>query len=378
MYADYIIPDLTYLERWGTPHTTPDVQTATSKVRQPAAVPLTETVTVDGEEMPITTEAFLIAAAKAMGLPGVGKDGFGPGMDFDRPEDFYLKAVANIAFGDKKGDVVPDASAEEMELFRKARRHLPKTAFDEEKWRRALRPHEWPKVVYVLNRGGRYEDFSKYEKSATLLPHRFGKMLNFFIEEIAEAKNSMTGEHFDGLPLYEPPKDAMGRVVSDPDFPLRLITYKEIFGGHSRTMSNYWANYALQPGNKVLINRIDAIRLGLRGGDRVRLTSKTNPKGEVDLRDGTTWKVEGEVQAIEGIRPGVVAVSWHYGHWNSYGASEKIVVDGIKIKPDLRRAVGLCSNPVNRVDESVGGAGLTDPIGGSVSFYDTNVKLIRV
>jgi anaerobic selenocysteine-containing dehydrogenase len=54
MYADYIIPDLTYMERWGTPHVTPDIQTETSKVRQPAAAPLTETVTVDGEQMPIS------------------------------------------------------------------------------------------------------------------------------------------------------------------------------------------------------------------------------------------------------------------------------------------------------------------------------------
>ncbi len=378
MYADYIIPDLTYLERWGTPHTTPDVQTATSKVRQPAAVPLTETVTVDGEEMPISTEAFLIAVAKAMSLPGVGGDGFGPGIDFHRPEDFYLKAVANIAFGDKKGEVVPDASPEEMALFRKARRHLPKAVFDEVKWRRTLRPAEWAKVVYVLNRGGRYEAFDKYERSGRLLPHRFGKMLSFFVEEVAEAKNSMTGEHFDGLPRYEPPKDAKGRVISDPDFPLRLITYKEIFGGHSRTISNYWANYSLQPGNKVLINRRDGVRLGIRDGDRARLTSKTNPTGEVDLRDGTKMKVEGEVKLIEGIRPGVVAVSWHYGQWNAYGASDKIVVDGTRIKPDPRRAVGLCSNLINRVDESVGRAGLTDPIGGSVSFYDTDVKVIKV
>ncbi|MFQ5803442.1 MAG: molybdopterin dinucleotide binding domain-containing protein, partial [Candidatus Methylomirabilales bacterium] len=222
------------------------------------------------------------------------------------------------------------------------------------------------------------EAFDKYARSAPLLPHRFGKMLSFFIEEVAESKNSMTGEHFDGLPLYEPPKDAKGRVISDPDFPLRLITYKEIFGGHSRTISNYWANYALQPGNKVLINRGDAARLGLRDGDRVRLASKTNPTGEVDLRDGTKVRVEGEVKAIEGIRPGVVAVSWHYGHWNAYGASDKIVVDGTRIKPDVRRGFGLCSNLVNRVDESVGRTGLADPIGGSASFYDTNVRMIKV
>ncbi len=78
---------------------------------------------------------------------------------------------------------------------------------------------------------------------------------------------------------------------------------------------------------------------GLQDGDRVRFASKTNPTGEVDLRDGTKTKV-GEVELIEAIRPGGVAVSWHYGHWNSYGASAKIVVDGVRIRRDLRRCQG--------------------------------------
>jgi anaerobic selenocysteine-containing dehydrogenase len=68
MYADYIIPDLTYMERWGTPHVTPDIQTETSKVRQPAAAPLTETVTVDGEQMPISVESFVIACWSGNGM----------------------------------------------------------------------------------------------------------------------------------------------------------------------------------------------------------------------------------------------------------------------------------------------------------------------
>ena len=102
--------------------------------------------------------------------------------------------------------------------------------------------------------------------------------MNFFIEEIAGAKNSMTGKHFDGLPHYEPAMDAKGHVISDPGFSLRLITYKENFGGHSRTIGNCWANYSLQTSNKVLINKRDGARLGLRDSDRVGLTSKTTPR----------------------------------------------------------------------------------------------------
>ncbi|RMD60827.1 MAG: molybdopterin oxidoreductase, partial [Planctomycetota bacterium] len=135
MYADYILPDLTYLERWGTPHVTPDVTTTTSKIRQPVAKPLTEEVVVDGEPMPLCLEAFLIAVGKKLGLPGFGKDAFGPGTRFDRMEDWFLKAVANIAVGDKPGEEVPDASDEELRIFREARAFLPRSVFDEEKWR---------------------------------------------------------------------------------------------------------------------------------------------------------------------------------------------------------------------------------------------------
>lgn len=52
----------------------------------------------------------MLAIAERLRLPGYGPDGFGSGMPFTRPEDFYLKLVADIAFGDKPDleDAVPD------------------------------------------------------------------------------------------------------------------------------------------------------------------------------------------------------------------------------------------------------------------------------
>ena len=73
-----------------------------------------------------------------------------------------------------------------------------------------------------------------------------------------------------------------------------------------------------------------------------------------------------------------MAISWHYGHWNAYGASPSIEIDGTSIIADARRAKGLCPNPVMERDESIGKVGLTDPIGGSASFFNTRVKLERV
>ena len=386
MYADYVIPDLAIWERWGTPHVTPALLTRTSKVRQPVVAPVPATVTVDGEQMPISLEAFLIAVAKELELPGFGKDAFGPGLNFDRPEDFYLKFVVNIAMGDdvdEQGnpvDAVPEADDEELELFRKARRHLPKAVFDEEKWKRATGDPDrfWRRVVYVLNRGGHFEDWDKrYEGDKQR--HAFRGNFNLYVEPVALARHSTTGKYFSGLPVIEPLADGRGRPIEDSDYPFLLITYKDILGGQSRTMApDQWLleQTGFPDGNRILINRRDARRLGLREGQLVRLVSATNPSGSFRVNEEDVRHVVGRVHIVEGIRPGVVAVSWHHGHW-AYG-SDDVVIDGVVVKGDPRRSTGVLPNPLFREDTSVGNVCLTDPIGGSASFYDTRVKIVPV
>jgi tetrathionate reductase subunit A len=82
------------------------------------------------------------------------------------------------------------------------------------------------------------------------------------------------------------------------------------------------------------------------------------------------------VRVTEGVRPGVVAVSHHFGHW-AYGASD-VVVDGERIRGDARRGRGIAVNALMRLDDHLRTSALTDPIGGSVSFSDTRVDLRRV
>ncbi|GBE31375.1 hypothetical protein BMS3Bbin05_00275 [bacterium BMS3Bbin05] len=84
----------------------------------------------------------------------------------------------------------------------------------------------------------------------------------------------------------------------------------------------------------------------------------------------------GKIKAVQGMRPGVVAISWHFGHWG-YGSSDTMI-DGKTIKGDKRRATGLCPNAAMRVDPVLKNVCMTDPIGGSSSFYDTRVKLVKV
>ena len=128
------------------------------------------------------------------------------------------------------------------------------------------------------------------------------------------------------------------------------------------------------PANRIVINRRDAQALGLRPGQKVKLVSASNPDGIVDLGNGgPPLVVAGELDIREGIRPGVVGVSWHYGHW-AYGSND-VTVDGQVVRGDKRRATGLCPNMVMAIDPLLKDVCLTDPIGASSSFYDTKVRL---
>jgi tetrathionate reductase subunit A len=377
MYADYIVPDLTYLERWGMPHPTPDVPTKMSKIRQPVGKPLTEEVMVGGEKMPICMEAFMLAVSEKMKLSGFGKDGFGPGMDFTLPEDWYLKEAANIAFGDKENEAVPDADDAELEILRKSHRHLPASVFDEARWKKALRSEsEWRKTVYVLNRGGRFAPYGSNYKG-DMMKSTLGAMFQLFAEGVASQKNSLSGKYFSGLPIIGGEYDAAGNPLARSDkYPFQIITYKEPYSGHSRTISNYWSNIALQPANMILINSKDARRLGLKQNQKMRLVSADNPEGRLQLKDGSNRVLDivARVNIVEGMRPGTVAVSWHYGHW-AYG-SHDVVVDGHTVPGDRRRTSGICTNHLLAVDPVLKDVCLTDPIGGSGSFSNSRVNLI--
>ncbi|MFQ5903827.1 MAG: molybdopterin oxidoreductase, partial [Candidatus Binatia bacterium] len=376
MYADYVFPDTAVWERWGTPHTPPDVPQRASKFRQPTVTPLTEVVKVYGEKQHCSMEAVMLAIAERLGLSGCGKEGFGKGLDFTRAEDWFLKLAANLAWGDKEGQAVPGASKGEMKLFMEARRHIEKTAFDPARWEKAAGSGNWPKVVYLLNRGGRWEDWSEKFVGPGLVVHKYGKGMNLYAENVAAQRHSLSGKRFSGFAIYEPAKDASGRVVDDRDMPLHLITYKDALGGQSRTLpNNYWMSSIL-PENYLLINAETASKIGFKDGDRAKLISATNKDGKWHLPNRGAKGMVGKIKAVEGMRPGVVAVSWHFGHWG-YGASDA-VIDGKTIRGDKRRGTGLCPNAAMRVDPVLKNVCMTDPIGASSSFYDTKVKLVRV
>jgi tetrathionate reductase subunit A len=279
---------------------------------------------------------------------------------------------------------VPEADDEELRIFAEARRYLPTAVYDPQIWQDALGNDDslWRKTVYVLNRGGRYQAHAKAYKSDpttgamdVLVSNAYGKQLNLYQEKTATTINTMTGEKFPGYALYIPPGlSSIGEAIPDEGYDLTLITHKEITMTKARTMSNYWL-LAVLPANVVLMNALDAARLGLADGDEVRVLSASNPEGTWNLQNGSDKPMVTKLKVTQGMRPGVVSFGLGYGHWAS-GARE-IVIDGQKIAGDSRRGTGMHANAAMRVDPHLGNVTLQDLAGGSAVFYDTKVKIVK-
>ncbi len=79
MYADYIFPDLSYLERWEMQGSHPNMPAKVQPVRQPVIAPIPETVKVFGEEMPCSYEALQLALAEKLGHEGLRQGRLRPG-----------------------------------------------------------------------------------------------------------------------------------------------------------------------------------------------------------------------------------------------------------------------------------------------------------
>ena len=144
--------------------------------------------------------------------------------------------------------------------------------------------------------------------------HPFKSLFVLYVEKVASARNSMNGEHFDGLPRRPGAVCRRNARRVERLVPVASDNPQEIFGGHSRTMpADAWLGELLNE-NAVLMNRRDAEARNLADGDLMRTSSSTIPDGQFYLGNGETKRVEGRLKIIEGIRPGVVAISWHFGH----------------------------------------------------------------
>lgn len=364
IYADYIVPDVTYLEgHYGflTPHAPAQKFTA---VRTPVVAPKTG-CTKNGR--PFCLETFLIDLAMYLKLPGFGEAAIpGKGHVFPllKAEDYYLRGIANLA----QNAQVPPAPEEERLFVEK--NYL--VAYHRE----ILSPEEWRQVCTVLARGGVF-----YPNEAAFDAHGNLKKgipkVCLWNEHLAQSHNSLTGRPYWGTVRYEVARDAAGRKIEelDAEFPLVLISHKTALHTQSRTIC-YRQALAYEGEPRLLINPEDARSLRLEDGELVRLCTRSFPEGvSIRLRFSSL------------VRPGCVVYPFHYGH-TQHGASALTVADGEEaflggkalfsggvLRPDPTRRVGFNPNLLSRLDESLFDLPLIDPLGGIPDFSSTRVKL---
>jgi anaerobic selenocysteine-containing dehydrogenase len=374
MYADYIFPDLTYLERWEMQGSHPNMPAKVQPIRQPVIAPIPEPVKVFGEEMPCSYEALQLALAEKLGMKGYGKDGFGPGQDFTRPDDYYIRMVANVA---TDGSPVPDADDAELKLFLESRKHLPRTVFNPARWEK-IAGANWRKVVYLLNRGGRFQEYKDIYKG-NQVSNQYKSLINIYQEKTAGTKNAFTAKSNPGCATYVPIAGALGKSPKaeglTDGYPLHLLTQRDITMTKSRTVANYWL-LAVYPENHLIVNPVDAKKLNIKDGDTVKVVSATNKEGVYDLGNGRKKAMAGKVKLSETIMPGAVTFTLGHGHWAT-GAAD-VTIDGKVVKGDPKRGTGIHANAAMWIDPHLKNTCMLDPVGGSVSFYDTKVNLVKV
>lgn len=332
-WADYILPETTYLERWSFPGMTPTILTKATPLRQPLVggfdgkpwnAPIDPGALNNYDPIPPETsmlEDILIDLAKRLGLPGVGASAFADGSSLNNAWDFIKKELQNLSIETGKS------------------------------------------VDEIIAKGGVFEDPGN-SYSGDYLKYTYGNIIHLYIETLVRTKDSISGQAYDPLPKYEPIKDAGDQPVEDSSYPFQLVTYKPVIHAQARTAALPWM-MLIRPENFVEMNTSDARFLGVETGDPVKVTSPSNSQGII-----------GKAKVTEGIRPGVVAIAHSYGHWEL--GSRPREEDGIDQDFDPSRGAGIQPNVIMRLDPYVGNVTLQDKIGGSASFYDTRVNIERV
>lgn len=345
-FADYIVPDSMLYESWGYGAAWAGVPTKATTARWPVVTPKAAKL-ADGT--PIGMESLFIALAKAMKLPGFGPhaiaDADGRRHPLERPEDWYLRGGANVAFAGKAP--VPEAGDEDLLLSGLAKLQPLLAA--------TLKADEWRRVAYVLARGGRYQpagETFRPDKPA-LATNAFGRPMQVYNETLAASRSSITGKRFAGTPAWAPPVFADGTPVRDRypqgDWPLSLVSFKSAL--HNSYSLGAERLRRLHPEPEVRMHEDDAKRLGIADGDAITITT---PGGQARAK----------VEVGRGVARGTIAVEHGFGH-RELGARAHVV--GGKRQPEAPAlAAGLNLNDLGLVDPTRHGPSVwTDPVAGS-------------
>ena len=360
MLADIILPDATYLERWDWEDNVSPTQVAEYYIRQPIVPPLGEArdfcdVMCDLAKrigMPLgfnSKEEFVRLSCEM--TPAVKKAG---GFDYMKQHGVYHDPADKPAYFSYMRQIPPNALAADGVIFdEKSQVYWNWTKSAAKSREQALAtgytgtPDAWKGYVGQQIGADVYRGFppDKLQKSGYYELY----------SDLMEAKG------FRPLPSYYPVPEHTGMKADQ----LILTTYKVNVQTHSRTQNCKWLS-EIYHDNPAWINPKTAAERDISDGNLIRIRSEV---GEITTKARVT----------PAVVPGVVAISFHCGHWSSgrYASGKPTPAElrSASSDPDAARIWWTGNNGVhpNWIIPLK-----SDPIGGEMRWNDTVVTVDRV
>ncbi len=325
LYADYIIPDTTYLETGtlGIQYlyaSSAGVRYAEAW-RVPVVPPMTMKIGEDPNGYPRYSSLweFLIDLAKKLGTPGYGERSI-PGVKETRYEgkwfplhsiwDYIMRVYANGAVDAVKKGLIPEQVPVDDVKF-----------VEENYWIARFKdivPSEWPWIAYAMARGGVFTSYDEsYDENGVVKRKPKRTLLEFWDEKLAMTRNSVTGQRFYGGPKYFPPATyapieakttekwlqgtPLREIWPEDRYPFLVIMPGSPLYTKHRSQFYYWMKQ-IMPRNYAVLHPRDAARLGVDTGDIVKIET---PNGYVEtpvLVEPTT-------------APGIITIPVGMGRW---------------------------------------------------------------
>jgi len=353
-YADLVLPDTTYLERWDCisllDRPISSAEGPADAIRQPVVEP-------DRDVRPFQT--VLLDLGARLGLPGMVDDvgdALYPGG--------YADYISNHQRGPGIGPLAGWRGADGTEQGRgeanpdQLKRYIANGCF----WHQEL-----PLSAQFYKHANR--EYLDYAHSMGWIPSAEPIVMHVYSEVLQKFRLAAQGhgdvlppeehrarveEHFDPLPIWHMPFEEA--AVDTEEYPLHAITQRPMHMYHSWGSQNAWLRQ-LQSHNHLYVNRETGERLGLADDDWVWVESHAG-------------RVKGQVRLMSGTNPNTV---WT---WNAIG-KRKGAWNLDPDAPEGRRGFLLNHLIAELLPDQAGGYRYanSDPVTGQAAWFDLRVRL---
>ncbi len=397
MYADLILPDATYLERWDWEDMVSYDMVPEFYIRQPVIAPLgevrnTQDVLIDlagriseGGDDPLedvavigSMENFVQAACNdTEDVNAAGQAaGYDDGFEFMKAAGAWHDPDADPKYGEY--DEIVDVDLTD-----------PETVADDDPDDYDFMDDEG--IVWECTK----EEFlDGYRNTSKSYKHYVGQVIDdsgTVYQGFTPDKANKSGffelqsvlmemGHYPGLPVWMPVPEHEAMAADE----LILTTFKLATQIHSRSQNCKYLS-ELDHSEGAWINASTAASLGIADGDDIKVTRTAeliNDKDLIVTEGSEVSSITVTAKVVEGIHPGVIAISHHFDHW-AYGRYATAGENTHPLIDDADYEAHGANDPDKdgiwwtdkgfRPNWLIPNAG--DPIGGGLRFMDTVVRV---